>query len=152
MSANRRKRQNSNDSRHYYDWLDHAGEDLVCAQLLVQDDFTYNSAAFHCQQTIEKSFKAYILLKSGRLVDGHNLTWLCRQATKHNQSYSQWLTPTAALNRAYIETRYPADNPTELEFTTVREYYNTAKELYTIICEEIDDIVFAERKQKKENQ
>ncbi len=72
------------------------------------DDRCYNLSAFHCQQAIEKALKSYILLKSGLLVDGHNLTWLCKQAMRYDPKFSDWLDESAALNRCYIETRYPA--------------------------------------------
>ena len=80
--GNRSRRHNAQDSRRYYDWLEHSSQDLIAAKILSEDDRCYPLAAFHCQQAIEKALKAYILLKSDVLVDGHNLTWLCRQAKK----------------------------------------------------------------------
>lgn len=143
-----RRRRSNNDSRRYYDWLDRAGEDIISAYLLMQDDFTYNPAAFHCQQAIEKSYKAYILLKSNRLVDGHNLTWLTQQAARYNKSYNKWLKATGPLNRAYIETRYPADIPVKIDYSIIEEFYQTAKSIYLQICEEIDGLALTEKQQK----
>lgn len=127
------------DSKRYYDWLDRAGEDLISARLLVQDDNCYNSAAFHCQQTIEKALKAYILFKSSQLVDGHNLTWLCKRAMRYDKKFRDWLAPSASLNRCYIETRYPADLPVELDYPKIISYYRMAKDMYLFICHEADE-------------
>lgn len=145
MSAKRRRHKGNTDSRRYYDWLDRAGEDLICAQRLIQDDFTYNSTAFHCQQTIEKALKAYILFRSNRLVDGHNLTWLLRQAARYNSHYNDWLKVTAKLNRAYIEARYPADIPLELGYQEIHNCYEVTKEIYGYICNEVDESLESHR-------
>lgn len=134
----KRNYQANNDSRRYYDWLDRAGEDILSAGVLVQHDNCYNAAAFHCQQTIEKALKAYILLKSDILPDGHNLPWLCKRAMRYDPIFSDWLDSSASLSRCYIETRYPADLARELDFSRVMQYYRTAKEMYLFICQEVD--------------
>lgn len=134
----RKRNAGYGDSRRYYDWLDRAGEDLQCAWLLLKDDNCYNGAAFHCQQAIEKALKAYILSKTDILVDGHNLSWLCKRAIKYDKNFSAWLDESASLNKCYIETRYPADIPLELQYDRVMGYYRMAKEMYRFICEEMD--------------
>lgn len=126
------------DSKRYFDWLDRAGEDILAAGLLVQHDGCYQSAAFHCQQCIEKSLKAYILLKSNILPDGHNLSWLCKRASKYDATFSEWQDSSASLNKCYIETRYPADIALELDYGQVMGYYRMASDMYLFICEEID--------------
>lgn len=141
----RRKSSRYGDSRRYYDWLDRAGEDILCAKLLLENDNCYNGAAFHCQQTIEKALKAYILIRSDVLVDGHNLAWLCKRAMKYDKSFSAWLGGSASLNRCYIETRYPADIPVDLEYHQVLGYYRMAREMYLFICSEMDEILSENR-------
>lgn len=137
----RRRNAGYGDSRRYYDWLDQAGEDIQCAKLLLKDDNCYNAAAFHCQQTIEKALKAYILIKSDVLVDGHNLTWLCKRAMKYDKKFSAWLAQSASLNKCYIETRYPADIPLDLGYGQVSGYYKMAKEMYLFITAEMDELL-----------
>lgn len=134
----RRKSAGFSDSRYYYDWLDRAGEDLLCAGHLMRDDKCYNGAAFHCQQAIEKALKAYILVKSDILVDGHNLTWLCKRAVKYDKNFAEWLDKSASLNRFYIETRYPADIPLELDYSKIKLYHQMATDMYRFICSEMD--------------
>ncbi|MEG0615330.1 MAG: HEPN domain-containing protein, partial [Oscillospiraceae bacterium] len=67
------------DSKRYFDWLFHAKLDYLATQLLITDERCYLTAAFHCQQCIEKALKGYLLFKNRKLFDGHNLTWLCKQ-------------------------------------------------------------------------
>ncbi len=110
------------------DWLFHANIDYLCAKTLSDDERLYPSAAFHCQQCIEKALKAYLLLKKGKLFDGHNLTWLLKQAAACSQSdnpqsadksqenrFLSMIPKTVSLNRCYIETRYPADVPSDID-------------------------------------
>ncbi len=136
--GNRSRRHNAQDSRRYYDWLERSSQDLIAAKILSEDDRCYQLSAFHCQQAIEKALKAYILLQSDVLVDGHNLTWLCRQAKKYDKGFHQWFDESADLNQCYIETRYPADIETEYTYKMVKNFYRMAKEMYQYIFAEID--------------
>jgi HEPN domain-containing protein len=131
-------RHDSQDSRRYFDWLDHSSADLLAAAKLKEDDRCYDLAAFHCQQSIEKALKAYILLRSGKLVDGHNLTWLCRQAKKYHKGFHQWFEESADLNQCYIETRYPADVDKEIDYKMVQDFYTMAKDMYQFIFHQVD--------------
>ena len=135
----RRRKGRESDSRHYYDWLDKANEDILAAKYLKDYEECHNGAAFHCQQTIEKALKAYILLKSNILEDGHNLSWLCKRAMKYDGEFGKWLDESAMLNHFYIETRYPADIPLELNTPEISRYYGTALEMYRFICKEVDE-------------
>lgn len=138
MRNSRSRAHNGRDSRCYYDWLEHASQDLIAAKILSEDDRCYRLSAFHCQQAIEKALKAYILLKSDVLVDGHNLTWLCRQAKKYDKGFHQWFDESADLNQCYVETRYPADIEREYTYKMVKNFYRMAKEMYQYIFAEID--------------
>lgn len=75
-----RRRKGASDSCFYYKWLDKALCDLQAARLLLTYGGDHYNIAFHCQQAIEKALKGYLLFRTGRHFDGHNLTYLCRQA------------------------------------------------------------------------
>ncbi len=132
-----RRTKHGADSRNFFDWLEIAARDLLAARLLIERKQCNEIAGFHCQQCMEKAFKAYIIDRSGVLVDGHNLTWLCRQAARHDPEFSKWLDQTAQLNRLYIETRYPSDIDLSLSEDRVKEIYDTAHELYDYICDQV---------------
>jgi HEPN domain-containing protein len=131
------RRERSGDSRRYFDWLERANEDIESAGKLLDSEDTLNAAAFHCQQCIEKALKGYILFKTHQHIDGHNLTWLCRQAIKSDRRFTQWLDESVVLNRYYIETRYPADIPLELNSIAVSSAYEMARAMYRFICGEV---------------
>lgn len=136
-----RRREGSGDSRRYFDWLERANEDIEAAGKLLDSGDTLNASAFHCQQCIEKALKGYLLFKTHQHVDGHNLTWLCRQAINSDRRFTQWLDESVILNRYYIETRYPADLPLNLTSSSVNHAYDMARAMYRFICGEVYDDV-----------
>ena len=138
-----------NDSRRYFDWLFHANLDFLAAKNLIKDTRCYNSAAFHCQPCIEKALKGYLLFKKHKLYDGHNLTWLCKQAALCDQHFSQWIGQSSSLNRFYIETRYPADIPLDIDTDTIDNLMNSMTEMLEFITEQIRfDFVSYHRRKK----
>lgn len=125
------------DSKRYFDWLFHAKLDYLAAQHLIEDERCYEATAFHCQQSIEKALKGYLLFKTKRLIDGHNLTWLCKQAAMMDKTFIQWVGKSATLNRFYIETRYPADIPLDIDTETINALMASTTEMLDFICEQI---------------
>ncbi|MBQ5319654.1 MAG: HEPN domain-containing protein [Oscillospiraceae bacterium] len=132
-----RKSSHSGDSKRYYDWLFHAYQDLLAARMLITDKRLFNPTVFHCQQAIEKSLKAFLLYKHRKLFDGHNLTWLCKQAALTDQSFTKWIGKSTLLNRFYIETRYPADIPEEIDRQLVEEILEATEDMMDFICDAI---------------
>ena len=123
------------DSRRYFDWLYYANLDLLAAKTLLGDERCYNSAAFHCQQCIEKGLKGYLLFKKHHLYDGHNLTWLCKQAASTDYHFEKWLEKSTLLNHYYIETRYPADLPLDIDTDTIMELIQSTSEMLSFMIE-----------------
>ena len=137
------------DSRRYFDWLFNANIDFLAAKNLIEDERCYSIVAFHCQQCIEKALKGYLLFKKNKLFDGHNLTWLCKQATQNDGHFSQWLVKCANLNRYYIETRYPADIPLEIDTETVTDLTESTAQMLNFISEQIRFDFISYHKKKK---
>lgn len=132
-----RGNSHTTDSKRYYDWLFHAYQDLLSAKLLIDDSRLYGPTVFHCQQAIEKSLKAFLLYKTHRLLDGHNLTWLCKQAALMDNSFAKWIGKSTLLNRFYIETRYPADIPSEIDLDLAKEILTATEEMMDFVCDSI---------------
>ncbi len=132
-----RRSNHNTDSKRYYDWLFHAYQDLLAAKVLIKDKRLYDSVVFHCQQAMEKSLKGYLLYKTRRLFDGHNVTWLCKQAAMLDEGFKQWIGKSTSLNRYYIETRYPADIPTDISLETAMEILDATEELMEHSCQQI---------------
>lgn len=134
-----RNRHGKRDSKHYFEWMEYASEDLAAAVVLAEDATCVNAACFHCQQTIEKALKAYLLFVGGHSVDGHNLSWLVRQACKYHSAFGGFIARTAALNRYYIECRYPSDRWETPDAETMSQTLQVTRELYEYVCTMIYD-------------
>ena len=73
-------------------------------------------------------------LPHGQALDGHNLTYLCRQAIRlAPDGFSEYLDESAALNDLYIETRYPTDLPFEINEVEIRRYLDMAERMFAAI-------------------
>ncbi len=132
-----RKRKGSTDSRYYYKWLEKALSDLQSARILLTWGGDPMAVAFHCQQAIEKALKGYLLFRQGRHYDGHNLTFLCRQAATCDDRFTRYLGESTALNNYYIETRYPTDLPFEITEVQVHNILAIAEDLFSVIRQEL---------------
>jgi HEPN domain-containing protein len=130
-------RKENHDSHRYFDWLFQANLDFLTAKKLFDDERLFPVTAFHCQQCIEKALKGFLLFRRNKLYDGHNLTWLCKQASLEEEVFQKWISPSAKLNRFYIETRYPADTPIDVTTETINELFSIATEMLALITEEI---------------
>jgi len=129
--------RNTSDSKRYFDWLFHANLDYLAAGILIKDERCYPATAFHCQQCIEKALKGFMLFKNRRLFDGHNLTWLCKQAMLMDEHFREYIKDSVALNKYYIETRYPADIPFDIDFDTIQNLFSITSKMLDFICDEI---------------
>lgn len=132
-----RTHKGNKDSLYYYKWLDKALCDLQSARILFTWGGDFSNVAFHCQQAIEKALKGFLLFKSGQHFDGHNLTYLCRQAILLDKSFEKWVVQSAMLNNLYIETRYPVDIPLDLDEVVVKNYLNMAEDMFSDIRREL---------------
>ena len=128
-----RGRGKPHDSKRYFDWLERAECDLGSARILKDNDGDNCNAAFHCQQCIEKALKGYLLYKTGKHVDGHNLTFLCRSACRIDRKFDEWLDESTSLNRYYIETRYPTDVGFDVSDAELEKVYKMAHDMHAFI-------------------
>ena len=135
MSA--RRNSNTNDSRRYYEWLDRAQADLQSARLLISGGGDLNTVVFHCHQVVEKALKGFLLFRSRRHYDGHNITLLVRRAIKLDSDFNRFLEDSPPLNRYYIETRYPTDIPFEIDTDTVKNVFRFSEKIYQTIASKL---------------
>lgn len=121
------------DSRRYRDWFDKAKTDLRGAQILFEADADNSLVAFHCQQAIEKMLKGFVLKHTKELLEGHSLVFLIRRASRIDDEMRKYMKDCAFVNQFYIETRYPADIPDEVDEYEVNECLQTAIEVLSYI-------------------
>ena len=100
-------------------WMEQAMEDYSTAKFNF-DGEKYKSAAFWCQQSIEKTLKALLIKKTNNFPKIHDLTRLA----KLNEAPIKIIELCAKINPAYIASRYP-DSPkkyTEEECEQIIKY------------------------------
>ncbi len=89
------------------EWFLAAEDDLLSAIKLADESRLTNIVAFHCQQCIEKTFKAIIEEQNLPSVKSHDLLRLCDIAGI-KLSEKEFIV-LATINEVYIDARYPAD-------------------------------------------
>ncbi len=134
-----RRKTRGSDSRRFRDWITRAYTDIRAARMLSEDEACYLACAFHCQQCIEKAIKGFLLMETGNLYDGHNLTWLCKKACAYDGAFTEFLDESVFLNSFYISTRYPTDVPFFLTRSQIEKAVAMATDMYNFILDTIFD-------------
>ena len=68
-----------------------AQKDFRSAKILFDHDADNEIVCFHCQQTLEKYLKGYLIARTGELQEGHNLLKLCKKAMLHDIEFNVFL-------------------------------------------------------------
>lgn len=89
------------------EWFLAAEDDLLAAQKLGNEDRLSNVVAFHCQQCLEKCFKAMIEEQGKPSIKSHDLLRLL--SNTEIQLTEQEVDLIAIINEVYIDARYPGD-------------------------------------------
>lgn len=89
------------------EWLIAAEDDLLAAKKLGDEGRLTNVVAFHCQQCLEKCFKAIIEEQGKPSVKSHDLLRLQLIAGIHLSKAETNL--LEIINEVYIDSRYPGD-------------------------------------------
>ena len=89
------------------DWLLIAEDDLLAAKKLSHEERLSNLVSFHCQQCIEKCFKALIEEHDKPFIKSHDLLRL-QQNSNIPFSEEEFIL-LQMINEVYIDSRYPGD-------------------------------------------
>ncbi|MEA2042030.1 MAG: HEPN domain-containing protein [Bacteroidota bacterium] len=114
-------------------WLNFAEKDLKSCNNNIKDISLTNIVAFHCQQTVEKCFKAIIEEKGLRLKRIHSLLKLYKTVNPL-VNFDIKLDKLELLDDIYTSSRYPGDiglmpdgEPTMKQAIEMHEY---AQQIY----------------------
>ena len=123
-------------------WIKFAEKDLLTVLEIIENPELTNIAAFHCQQAIEKYFKALILENGKPLAKIHNLLTLYG-TIKEIKDLGLDEDLLAIINDIYLESRYPGeigllDNGLMPTIEQTDQFFSFAKEVETKIKEEIN--------------
>jgi HEPN domain-containing protein len=89
-------------------WINFADKDILTVSEIIENPNLTNIAAFHCQQAIEKYFKAFILENEKSLMKIHNLLALYG-TIKEIIDFKLDEDLLSIINDIYLESRYPGE-------------------------------------------
>ncbi len=122
-------------------WLNFAIDDLDTIREIIEIGHLTNIATFHCQQCIEKSFKAILEENELDVPKVHDLVKLYGKV-KEVKDYKFNEDILDILSRIYIEARYPSElgllpggKPTVEE---TKEFYEFTKYVYAEIIKHLE--------------
>ncbi len=114
------------------EWLKAANDDLLLISNIITNESLTHLTAFHCQQAIEKSFKAILEYNDNNVPKKHDLLALKDLVSDYLKVDNEDILET--LNSLYIESRYPGnlgllpDGKPTIE--NAEEFYSFAKNIY----------------------
>jgi len=92
-------------------WLQKAKQDLLSAQILLRNvPPILETACFHCQQTVEKSLKAFLVWKKIPFEKVHNLTYLMDLCESQESEFAFFRDMAENLESYAVVIRYPSEN------------------------------------------
>ena len=125
-------------------WVCFAEKDLLTVSEIIEIPELTNIVAFHCQQAIEKYFKALILEYGKPLTKIHNLLTLYGTIKEITDlRFDEDL--LATINNVYSESRYPSEiglfpDGSIPSIDTANQFYMFTKEVAAKIKEELNNI------------
>jgi len=114
-------------------WLRNAARDLRAAKHdLAAIPPLLADAAFHCQQAVEKVFKAFLMWHSVPFRKTHSLEELGEQCLDVNSTLRALIDCAVPLTEYAWQFRYPGD-PEEPSFDEVKEALQIARKVYDTV-------------------
>lgn len=117
------------------DWMNFAKLDLDTAEKILDDEHLSNIALFHCQQTIEKIFKAILEENNIKIPKTHNIIKLYSLVPVEITNVLNFdISDLEDFDDIYIDSRYPSDIgllPNGLpDYEDVKTYLKLTKEIF----------------------
>jgi HEPN domain-containing protein len=123
-------------------WIGFAEKDMLTVSEIIENDRLTNIVTFHCQQAIEKYFKAFILEKEKPLLRIHNLLTLYG-VIKEIIDFDIDEDLLSTVNDIYLESRYPGeigllDDGSMPSIMQAKQFFAFAKEIEIKIKNELN--------------
>ena len=119
------------------EWLEVAYEDYDTAQYLY--DYKHPKPlkiiCYHCQQSAEKSLKAYICVNGIEVPKTHEVGLLCHQCSELDKSFLDFHEDCEDLELYATQTRYP--RRIEIEDNNANEALKKALKIYEFVSEKV---------------
>ena len=117
------------------EWLQKGRNDLFSAQIpLAHDPPVLDTAAFHCQQAVEKVLKAFLIWRSVPFEKVHSLVYLLDLCEQQEPSFASLRGGAEALAPYAVAMRYPGE-VMEAEEGEVQEALATAETSWAFVLD-----------------
>ena len=122
------------------EWLKIAYEDYDTAKYLYDHKYPkpLEIICYHCQQSAEKSLKAYICANNIEVTKTHEVGLLCRQCSELDGSFIAFLDDCERLEFFATQTRYP--NRIQIEEPNTEKSLQQALKIYEFVSEKIQQL------------
>ena len=115
------------------EWLTKAEKDLLSARILLEHEPpVLETACFHCQQTVEKALKAFLVRKAVPFEKVHSLTYLLDLCEMQEPGFASLRDKAENLAPYAVEVRYPGE-PMEISPEEAQEALATAETVWNFI-------------------
>ena len=119
------------------DWLTRADHDLRSARALASlADPLLDTAIYHCQQTAEKSIKAWLQSRDAPFAKTHDIESLVEEAAGIHPPFRDFTKAAAVLTPYVSAFRYPGGfdeaMPSQAEFDEALQY---AQDIYAFVLQ-----------------
>lgn len=118
-------------------WLMKSRRDLLSAKRLARGAEPYfDTAIYHCQQSVEKAVKGWLVYNDQSFEKSHDLRLLVTQASEVDSKFTTWLDIAVQVSPYATAYRYPGEvlEPTEEEY---RQTFKSASHFYEFVCSQL---------------
>jgi HEPN domain-containing protein len=120
------------------EWLTKSKHDLDTASIVFDHLPGYHDMiAFHCQQSIEKSLKGYLVFLDVEFKPVHDLGYLTDLIITKDQKFEQYYVRVDEISRYAVQVRYP-DSIIELSPEQIINAIEVSKEIFNLVHEKIN--------------
>lgn len=117
-------------------WVQKASHDLIAAKILIDTSpVILDIACFHCQQSIEKYLKAFLIYHNHEFEYTHNLDYLANECAEFDNDFKDL--DMKNMNVYAVRARYPHDYVAP-ELSEAKEYYQIALSVKALVLKKIN--------------
>ena len=117
-----------------HNWLLKSRRDLLSAKRLARGAEPYlDTAIYHCQQSVEKAIKGWLVYHDQSFGKTHDLRLLATQASEVDSKFTAWIDIAVQVSPYATAYRYPGEilEPTADEY---KQAFQAASRFYEFVC------------------
>ena len=121
--------------KEWLNWIKRAISDYKSAKKLFSGKNKFlDTTVFHCQQSVEKILKSFLVYKETKFERVHNIVYLLDKCANIDESFQKWYTVAETITPYATLFRYPGDFD-EPEIDDVKEALANSKEIINFVLD-----------------